>query len=164
VTDTPELDIDIRDRFERDWGIAERICFTLLGLLLLAGLIGLLGDGWLSKREVRVPGTPLEVHYDRFLRDRGDTSLEVELTAPAPADTFQIAFDRDFIDREKVRDSSPKAESAAALDGGVLYTFRLGPDRKGRVVFSIEPQGIGLAHGALSYGGSRLVLHQVVYP
>lgn len=164
MAEAPQLDIDVRDKFERDWNWVEKFFFTVFILLIIAGLTGVLGDGPVGRQVVTMPGTPVQVTYDHFVRDRGQTQMIVEIKQPIPTDMLWLGFDQHFLDRGKINGSIPLAFETQASADGVQYAFKLGPDHRGRIVLTVEPQGIGPARGAISYGASKITLQQLVLP
>src|SRR4051794_40698086 len=86
----------------REWAF-ERVGWLLLGLLLLAALVGLLGRGPLSNTTAGDPGGPLRVEYQRFLRHRSTSTLRVHLGPNAArGNEAHLWLDREYLEGMEV--------------------------------------------------------------
>jgi hypothetical protein len=145
----------------RAW-IVERIGWSAMGLLVVAGLLGAFANGPLSWTEVS-DGT-LSVRYERILRDEGNGELEIRIAAigSLPA---EVVLSADFLASHRVMGIEPEpAESKGRPDGSVAYRF---DGAGGGVVATIDtrPRGIGPSATRISGpGGSSVELHQFTLP
>jgi hypothetical protein len=164
VSGEDRLQIDIQDNFERSWYVTERVVAAVLFVFVLLGVAGVLGDGPLSQTSVMFPGQPIKLSYDRFVRERGDTELVFEIQQSLPTRSLVLTFDDAFLKAFKITSSVPAAQTMAASGPGLVYDVDLGPDHKGRITFAIEPRSVGPLSDSITYGGSKITLHQFGYP
>jgi hypothetical protein len=64
----------------REW-LADRVGWAVMSLVILAGLLGLFGHGWLSWAEATDHSGAVKLRYERFLHY--DEPTELVLTVPA---------------------------------------------------------------------------------
>jgi hypothetical protein len=96
-------DLEIAEDYEfqkRLW-IVQRVGWVVMGLLSLAGLLGLLGAGLFSQTKAGQPSDPLWLEYERFERFQSPVQLKVHVRGDSHKTGFvKLRFDR-------VRHASP---------------------------------------------------------
>jgi hypothetical protein len=160
-THRPQIDEDLVFQ-QRNWR-AQRIGWTVLGLLVVAGLAGLLGPGPLSNVNARA-GEGLEVVYERFVRHGAESELKVTVRRP-PSGHVRIAISRDYLDQlnlELVRPAPTEVQSSGA---DTVYVFGHAGRESMRATFVIQPEELG-AHVArvATEDGSSVTVRQFTYP
>ncbi|MFE1599668.1 hypothetical protein [Methylobacterium sp. ID0610] len=150
--------------FEEKWNWLQAIIQGLIGLAIAAGLAGMFGDGPLAHARQPVPGTPLVLRYERFMRAGAPARLTVVLTQPLAQDQVEVGLDADFLEHVSVDATQPRAEAVDATPAGVTYRFRLGPERQGGIAFMLSPRGYGSVDAVVSSLGGRATLHLLIYP
>ena len=103
----------------REW-IAQRIGWVLLAMVLLAGALGLFGNGPLSHRTIGNAAATFE--YQRFIRKDADARWELQLMGATPRGQVEIAVDAEFARNYEIRSIQPRPVSTV-LDGG-RWVFR----------------------------------------
>lgn len=150
----------------REW-VIERIGWVLMGLLLLAAFIGLLGPGPLSSATAGESGSILWAEYDRFERSQAPSTLRVHVGPGASRDgKARLWLNRDFIDNVEIHLIEPQPEMVEAGPDRFVYTFNTpGSEQATAVTFHFEanrfwriPVRIGLE------GGPELQFSQFIYP
>jgi hypothetical protein len=159
-----ETQIEANPGFESKWSHAQTVLQALIGLVVLVGLIGAFGQGWLSKVTQTFPTLPLSVTYERLLRANAPTEMKVAVTQPLPSETLRVDLGADLLDHASISSTQPRAESVDATPNGVTYTFRLGPERQGTVLFKLAPRRVGRVEAELSTQGEHLLLPLFIYP
>lgn len=163
MTDSVRVgDIDLPQdlRYERRAYRVRQAASIGFGLLLVGGLLGLFGrSGVLS--ETTASDGALTVGYERFLRAKTPTELEVRLGAgPESAD---VAISQGLLEDFRVEGYSVEPESTTALPDRVVYTFAQRPPS--RVSFSLEPERAGRHRGTVyGPGGAAVEITQWVWP
>jgi hypothetical protein len=142
VTRVSDLDIDQDLSFQqRDWQ-AQRIGWGAMLLVVVAGLLGLLGDGPLSKASAGGQGDPVRLQFDRFARYGAPTVLTVDLRpGGTPEKKVRLWLDRDYVHGVKIERINPEPETAEVGADRVTYVFALS-DRShpATVTFNIQPE------------------------
>lgn len=141
VTDTHlQLDEDIRHQ-ARVWRL-ERISWPLMLLVLIAAGAGLLGHGWLSRRQAGSAETGFTIDYQRFERHESGSVFTVHL-APEAVDgaSTVLRIGKDFLAEADITSVAPEPERIE-LDGDVLvYVFNT--TAAGELLFRFTPTGLG---------------------
>jgi hypothetical protein len=75
-----------------------------------------------------------------------------------------VRLNREYLDRVTVSQTEPRAEAVEASSDGAAYVFDLGPERRGRITFSIKPQDFGLIDANWSLLGRTVTFSQFIYP
>ncbi len=150
---------------EHQWRV-QRIAWCALFLILGAGLLGLLGSGWLSHAETT--SGPLALEYDRLARQRAPTYLRLRIDpAPnAPEDDIAIWIDRVFLDRILVERFEPEPVEMEAGEERVVYHFVPDdPTRPAEITLRYQPIEPGLVSWRLGIvDDAELAASQVIYP
>ena len=137
---------------------------SLIGLIIVAGLAGLFGQGWISTVKQAFPSAPLTVDYERLLRANAPTEMTIIVSHPLASDMLQIGLGSALLDHVSVGSTQPRATSIDATPHGVNYTFQLGPERQGKVLFKLSPRIAGPLEAVLSTHGEHLKLPLFIYP
>jgi len=145
----------------------ERTGWILMALLLVAGLLGLLGYGPLSKAQAGMPGT-LTVAYDRLQRASAPTEYRFQV-APSLArrGELRLRFDDALLDEIEVNSILPEPLRMQAGPGYTEFVFAMagagGPTT--RIRFQFQPATFGHVHGRISADGAEpLVIDQIIFP
>jgi hypothetical protein len=148
----------------REWRV-QRIAWVLMGLLMLAALLGLLGPGPLSHADVSAAA--LRVEYSRFEHMQAPGELRIELPADAvQAGTVRLRLNRGFVEQVDLERIDPEPRASAADSDGLIYEFdtRRSPGPVAVVVYyKYRTFGHMPVHVAME-GGPAVSFAQWVYP
>jgi hypothetical protein len=135
-----------------------------MGLLVIAGLGGLLGAGPLSRAEVRGPDG-LRIEHARFVRAEAPQTLEVHMPTPAPGG-HHLAVSRTILDRVRIESVVPAPLRTEVLADGVAFVFAAGPSATAVVAtFHFTPRSMGVVQGVIGVPGlAPLTIRMLVYP
>ena len=156
-----ERDLEFQQR-EWTW---QRAGWAVMGLIVLAALIGLLGSGPLSRTSTAQG--PLRLEYARFERRHAPTGLELTLTgAPAEAGQVDLWFSLDFLEGIEITSIVPDPESAEVANEGMVYRFAVdGSAREFIMRLAFEHNDPGVRTGAIGVvDGPEIRFSQFVYP
>jgi hypothetical protein len=162
-----ELEVMQDLEFERrSWRVQAWMRLGLL-LLLIAGGIGLFGQGPLAGDVAGEENDPVRVEYARFVRYRSDGRFEVRLRAGAVSgDHVRFWIDRRYIDGIEIEHIVPQPESVEAGPDRYTYVFKLArPGAATKLLFDATPAKYGIrdARAGLE-GGTELHFRQMVWP
>ena len=160
-----EIDQDL-DYQQRSWFV-QRIGWLVMGLFVLAGLLGLFGTGLLSNAKVGEQTDPLWLEYERFERFQSPTKLRLHFNPQTnPTGKIRVWFKRDYLENIQLQQVTPEPESVEAQSDRFVYTFANSKlDRSTTVTFYLQPDRVGALSGSVSLGtGSPLSFQQFVYP
>jgi hypothetical protein len=135
-----------------------------MGLLVIAGLAGLLGVGPLSRAEVRGPDG-LRIEHARFARADAPQALKVHMPTAAPGG-HRLAVSRTILDRVRLESVVPAPLRTEVLADGVAFVFAAGPSAASAVAtFHFTPRSMGLVEGGIGVPGlAPLTIRMLVYP
>ncbi len=150
--------IDLTDDpvfLRRSWAV-ERIGWAVLGLILAAAVLGLLGPGLLPR--ARVEG-PLTAEFDRFARWENDGVLRVRL----PPGERSLWIENRYLNDVEIRRVWPDPAGVSARPGWTVLTFEATGEVD--VLLEIAHRRFGPAGGRLGTSADRAVaIRQFVYP
>jgi hypothetical protein len=162
-----DLQIDQDLEFQRRMWRMQRVGWVIMGLIILAGLLGFLGGGPISRAEVGDRAGSLLIRYDRFERTLSPATLRL---AVAPGTTTEgqarIKLQYPFLNKIEVQDVQPQPQSVEATSDGLVYVFSVGNVRGPvEITFRYRPEQMGLVSGGVGIEDGELVmLSQFVYP
>lgn len=150
----------------REWAV-ERAGWFALAALLAAALLGLLGDGPLSRTATASPDGSIRLDYDRFARVGATTRLHLRFRPVADTDRrYRIWIEGEYRDATRIREVSPTPERVEDDRGRLVYVFRaFEPERSTEVSFFVHPRGAGFRPGRIGLvGGASIDFRQFIYP
>jgi hypothetical protein len=158
------LQIDTDPDFQRRTWRIQRAAWVAFGLVLLAALAGLFGNGPLGRVSAETADASLRVDGDRFARSL--TPMVLVVTAQPTAGQGAIAFslDRAYADAVAIEPEFP-AQVEITPDR-VIYRFAAAGAGPVHVALRVTPQRIGVVSGAIRRepDGMPLRLTHFVYP
>ena len=160
-----ELQLDTDDAFQRNEWRIQRVGWIVWTLVIVAGVIGLLGSGPMSRAETVAPDGSLTIAYDRYLHYHHPTQLMLSVGEIAD-DELRIKLNRALLDRLQIQRIEPEPSQAELADDGVIYTFLQQPSaRNAKVILHVDYEHFGANHGTVELVGHEPVtLKQFVYP
>ena len=163
MTTRKGIEVEENLKLERvEWRVA-RVPWTILLLLIAATLLGVFGDGPLSRVAAGSPDGPLWTRYDRALRF--GSSTDVLIRAPIQPDgTLRLSIDRTLLDAFQVERITPQPAATTLDDSAVEYGFTGSAGAGASIVFTLQPTRRGLVGGAIRSADGRVELRQFVFP
>jgi hypothetical protein len=153
-------------RYQRRAFVAQRVGWAVFALIVVAALAGLLGPGPLSWASATAPSGLVEVEYSRFVRDVGDSNVELRVQPdPAQPDTARVWISSEYLSSLNLQQVTPEPDTWTAVDEGVVLAFPTsGPDPV-TVQIHMRPDELGLLRGTVGAPGQEPVeFWQFVYP
>jgi hypothetical protein len=153
------LEIGDDSRFQRRQLLVVRITVAVFAVVIVLGLLGVFGSGPLTYATAG-GSERLSVEYQRFLRFREDTELEIRLDGGD--DTIEVALDQSYLDGFDLMSVIPEPDQQTTDRGRLVFTFERAPST---VMVPLTPRTIGLRRARVFVEGHRPVsFRQVVYP
>jgi hypothetical protein len=150
----------------REWRF-HQIAWVFFAAILLAGLLGLLGQGPLSSGRVGETGGALALEYERIDRLGAPTGMRVMLgPRVAEGGSARVAFSRNFMDRISVEEIVPEPAEVATSAEQVVYTFEIEDTAQPTSIrLDFEHEQAGTARGVVRLeGGPELAFSAFVWP
>jgi hypothetical protein len=150
----------------REWRL-HHVAWVFFGAILLAGLLGLLGQGPLSGGRAGEAGGPIALEYERIDRFGAPTGLRVMLAANAGSTgSARIAFNREFMDGISIEEIVPEPTEAETSAEEVMYTFAIdNTSQPASIRMDFEHERIGTLQGMVRLeGGPQLEFSVFVWP
>jgi hypothetical protein len=171
-----ELEIGFDQTFERKWRRLELASQVVMGLFVLAALVGLFGRGPLSHRTHATADGRLALDFEPLARWGTATQITVHLsgqgqtTSPAEGavEPARLFVNNAIIEPLGLQQVIPQPDATKAAGGGAVYEFAIPPNRDSALVrFILKPSQIGLVNAEVREGGPdgvALSLTQLVLP
>jgi hypothetical protein len=167
-----DLDIAEDIDFERRSWTIQRVAWIVMALILLAALLGLFGNGWLSHAQTSDSGGALRIEYDRFVRHQARGELRVHFNpAAAAGGDIGLWIDQQYLDSIEMTQITPEPRDQIAVSDGVIYIFEAKADGESvEVLFQFEVQSMGTLRGRFAVAnskntiGEQLSINQWSYP
>ena len=160
-----ELEEDIGFQ-RRDWAV-RHIAWAVLVLVFLAALLGLFGNGILSKATLGDDGMPLQVEYQRFGRHKAPMGLKMRLGPEAVQEgKVRLWLERSYLNTMQVETIVPQPGSVESGANHLIYVFNVSSSNfPVEVTFLMQSESIGRQTGRLGLeGGPSLSFSQFIYP
>lgn len=149
-----------------DW-IVQRIAWLGIVLILLAGLLGFLGQGPLSQRHATAEDRSLSVVYHAIERYESPTELTINvLKIPRDASVLRLRISKDFCDAATPENISPPPRTTTTLAGDdVVYEFAVADVEHAKIVYRYSHDEPGrLAYQIALDGQTPVHVRQYVLP
>lgn len=137
-----------------------------MALVLLATLLGLFGDGILSRAQSGSLQT-FSVSYDRLLRSSAPAQYRFRVNPAAlDGDSLRLRISQSLVDRMEVESIVPQPTRQIAGPGYTEFVFAvMAGHRIAQVDFRYRPATFGRQRGTASIAGAHpLAIDQFVYP
>jgi hypothetical protein len=168
TTQHKRLDLEEDHRFRRNFRRTQNLVLTLMGLFVVAGMLGLLGGaGPFASSTVGDAGDHLTVEYPRFLRNRAPIDITIYINTESVANQrVSIEIDRHFIERYDIQYINPEPVQVQASDQMMIYIFEIGDlDTRTSITFNMQPERFGYAEGIIRLEeGPDVWFWQIIYP
>lgn len=150
--------------FLRSEKIFERAGWVFMALVVVAAMLGLFGNGYLSETVLKTD--QFQMKYDRFLHFGDLSRLEIEIPPQkGESGVVAIAFSNAYMHSFRVERIQPDPESSAHGDQILFWFTATGTGEPVKVQFHLEPQTIGTLEGKIFVNGEDgYVFRQFVYP
>ncbi|MDP3327944.1 hypothetical protein [Parvibaculum sp.] len=142
----------------------QRCGWAVLGLLVIASLLGLFSQGPLSTASTTGASGRMEVTYDRFGRNGASTRVTIVVRDGGGGETA-ITFSKALMDAFAVDTVHPAPREERSTPDGTEFVFASAGGGPHRVYFDVRPESSGLIRGEISLpSGPRARLTQFTYP
>jgi hypothetical protein len=146
----------------REWRM-QRIAWPLLYALLAACVLGLFGQGPLSRTEARSADGRLQMEFERFLRRESDDSIDFTLR-PAGS-SARLRLSSAWVGKVDIDHVFPEPEQRVSGADAVTLVFNTQAQQPVRVRVRLRAQEMGRLPGwAALDDGAPLQFRQFVYP
>lgn len=151
---------------ELEW-ILQRVGWGVWGILISAGLAGLLGDGPLCSRSITSSDGALTLSYQRYEHVGAPAQLNIRLNRQETTDSqFKLSVSREFWEAIEMQRIQPEPLRCETTSKGVRLTFGIDRDvTNADLQFHIEYKKFGNVSAALQLEhGPELQFTQFIYP
>ena len=153
-----DLEIDENLEYQRRAWRLQRIGWIAIGALLFGALLGLFGNGPLSRSVVADPRSRITVEYDRIARYETSFRLVIHLDAlPESPGTARLWIDPGYARSLRIEQITPEADRAEASADGLVYVFRVSGRQPAVITVTGTMQDVGLVHGRMGTGPNETV-------
>ena len=162
ANDEKRLDVEQDLHFQRREWQFQRLGLVVLSALVLAALLGVFGNGVLSRGRAQGSGV-LAVNYERLTRAHRTNRLEVQV--PVDTGAVELALNRNYFDAMRIERLDP---APSAIDIGpdeVVFRFpALIPSATGyTAVFDVVLNRPGRHSVRLRSGGAAITFSQFAF-
>lgn len=153
-------------KFQKQEWTFERIGWIGMALLILLGLLGLFGDGPISRATQTSPGG-LKVTYERFERQTSPSNMQLEFPQEAVQNgQLRWWINRDYVERVQIDGIIPNPEQVETTADRIIYTVNA-QDATGpiRIKLNISAEESGNLAGEVGWlDGDSLQFSQFIFP
>ncbi|UER55497.1 hypothetical protein HJG43_14205 [Kineosporiaceae bacterium SCSIO 59966] len=159
------LQIDDHSTFQRREWAAQRVGWTLLAVIPVAGLLGLTGAGPLSWTTAVSGGQTFAVDYQRVTHHEADDALTVTFRPAAVEDRrLRLELTGEWWRSVDVQGITPAPTSESLTPNGIVLEWDVQEPGSTAVHVTFRAQSYGNLDGTLAVGADRLTLSQLVLP
>lgn len=146
--------------------IVHRIGTAVFVLLLIAALIGLVGDGPLSGAQSGSDDSSLRVEYRRFVHYQGPATLNLRVSAgTATNGIIHLQLSRIFVEKVEIERIEPEPESATVGTQFITYAIRTETNQAAAIKVRFQANHFGRLHYRAGLSGrSTVQLQHFAYP
>jgi hypothetical protein len=142
-----------------EWPV-KRIFWLLMGIFLIAGLLGVFGDsiGLLNEKTIHLSGTT--VKYHRFMRVEKKLEMKVKIEDTTIKDC-SISLNKNYIDKVQITQIIPDPKEVEINDRKIIYRFN--SFHGGTITFYKDPHRMGKQLLELEVNGEKVSVSQFIY-
>lgn len=155
----PDLQIEEHLSLQKTGWIVQRVGLCIMLVFVLLALLGLFGDGILSKRTIMIKNVTLQ--YERFYRHEGSMELKIDV-AENNTTEVDVAFPVEYMKNFEIRSILPEPKANRTEQGKVHYIF----DARGNanIIYYLTPRQPGTITGAVEVNDAIFSINQFIYP
>ena len=150
---------------ERMWTI-QRVGWGIMLVVIFLGLVGLFGNGPISRTSAGNKAHGLWVEYERFARNQSQSTLLIHLPSTNGSGRASFWLNDTFLSGVEIQHMTPAPIATTVMDHGVLYEISLVDKQEpALIILPLIHQRSGWLAGELrSPGAVPLRFTQLVYP
>lgn len=160
-----DLDIQQNDRFQRNEWRFERAGWLFLAMFILAGLLGVLGPGPLSKTTVESEAGTIQVEYQRVTHNEADDSLTLLFSENAIENGKVTAeLTGTWVEGVELSAITPQPTTQYAIPGGIALEFDVRKQGDVEIAFTFRPMDYWMIDAEVTVGRDSVAFSQLVLP
>lgn len=153
----------------RGHSLIERLAFGLLVLFIVGALLGLFGDGPLSRATASSADGRVSIEYQRFCRRVTPQQLDITFPVPAGTESVELTINDEYLHGVQITETFPQpVESSHGQSAGTLRFSTPGNSKTMSVRVHLRAQEAGVLNARLTVGSpsrpAEVSFRQLVYP
>ncbi|WP_114195950.1 hypothetical protein [Edaphovirga cremea] len=143
----------------------QRLGFFMLVAIIIAALLGVFSNGWLSDRVVSNSQDTLRVEYQHFARETSEIPLVIR-AKNIGKEQIVVTLSGDLMDNFEIETLQPQSAATDSKDHQLHITLPAGKKDEWRAVYlSLRPKSFGYFNNIIEMQGADPVhFSQLVYP
>lgn len=147
----------------------ERLAFGLLVLFVIGALLGVFGDGPLSRTTATSTDGQVRVDYQRFCRRVTPQVLDITFPVPPGADSIELSINGEYLRAIQITETFPQpVESSHGQSAGKLRFSTAGTGKAMSLRVHLRALEAGLLDARLTVGSpdkpTEVSFWQLAYP
>lgn len=154
----PELEINERlSLHEKGW-VVQRVGWVIISLVVVAGALGLFGEGPLSKKTLSSGN--IKAEYERFFRYEAEMKIRLQ---SGDEHIAHIALPQQYVQNFRIVRFEPQPENNQTVADNIVFRFL--PEQNRIVSIYLVPKSTGAVSGVMQVNGRhQYPLHHFIYP
>lgn len=137
--------------------IIQRIGWVLMFVFLIAALLGLFGEGPLSRKKIKAGNITLE--YERFCRY--EHGIEIRLQSEGE-NIYTVSIPQKYLKSFRVGDIVPEPQKQTATPGYINYQFE--GSQNNVITFYVSPVQRSNVEEVFRVNANSFTIKQTIYP
>lgn len=152
-----ELEIAQDLPFEKRSWLMQRIAWIAGALVLIAALLGVFGNGPLSRTEKSSQDGALRLEYQRIVRFQAPCELRIHIADSQSNDkAFQLWVSSECFENTLLNRITPEPQSSTLKPDGIIHEFKRQAQREPvEVIFRFDIEKIGSINGSIALINAR---------
>lgn len=152
------LDLEENIALHRKGWRVQPIGKAFILLIIIAGVLGLFGEGLLGNQTVRQGNA--QVQYEKY--GRQDGKMKLQIAATGVRGRSAISFPISYIKNFQVERIVPEPQSSFVREGQVWYVFEATQNLQAH--FYLQPETRGAVSGSVWVNEQEVPLHHFIFP
>jgi hypothetical protein len=157
-TVTHALDLEEKDELHRKGWQVQPFGKALLLAMMVAGLLGVFGQGWLSKKTAAQANA--RISYEQFGRYDGKLKMEVSMTGVTGKSA--VSFPLSYITHFEIEQVVPQPERTFIREGQMWFVFEASQNLQAS--YYLRPHKTGSIRGTIYVNEQNIPIHHYIYP
>ena len=151
-----EIDEDLK-LHERGW-VVQRVGWLFILAVMLAGILGLFGEGFLSRKTATAGN--IQTEYEQYFRYEAEMAIKIK---SQNEHISTISLPQDYLKDFRIIRFIPEPLHNSTIGTDVVYNFQ--PASNQTVTVYLIPKTNGSLDGVMKVNGSNSIpLHHYIYP
>ena len=152
------LQLDENIELHKKGWVIQRVLWVFISLFLIASIVGVFGNGFLSKEKLK--DGKYFIEFEKF--NRYSYPIELKLTTSATGSIQKLLIPNSYLQNFEIENIIPHPKEEKLSSGGTVYLFD--SHSHTMIRFFLKPLTVGKVDGTIQVNDKYFKISHFIYP